>query len=284
MKKSMFANATLASVLSLVLAASAAHAADALSNDRNQAQSERPGVATGVVASDSEAMRDAKTAAIKADRNLRANADEFRAFLQGNDPKAPLEPVVIRRDMTAEAMLDADVVDANGKKVAEVEDILINSKGRPDKIVVADGGMMGIGAKKAAFDFGTVKTTNTDGKQVVSVSEDMLKKAPEFSYDADDAGKENTMVKAASTASVKKILDGHIVDAKGDKVADIENVAFNGTDTQLIVKFNDTFGMGGDLAAMNIGSLERVDNSGEVNYRLSDAQSAKFKNYKAAVE
>lgn len=284
MKKNLFLNATLASVLSVVMAASVAHAADALSNDRNQAQSERAGVATGIAAGDSKTMREAKTAAINADRNLRANADEFRAFLQGNDPKAPLEPVVIRRESTAESMLDKDVVNANGKKVAEVEDILINSNGRPEKVIVADGGMMGIGAKKVAFDYSAVKTIRTDGKQVVSVSEDMIKNAPKFSYDADDAGKDNTTVKPASTASVKQILDGHIIDAKGDKVADIQNVAFTNTDTQLIVKFNDTFGMGGDLAAMSLGSLERVDNKGEVNYRLSEAQTAKFKNYKAAVE
>ena len=42
--------------------------------------------------------------------------------------------------------------------------------------------------------------------------------------------------------------------------------------------------MGGDLAAMNLSSLQRADNNGEVNYRLNEAQTAQFKNYKAAVE
>lgn len=284
MKKSMIANAALASVLTMVLAVSAAHAESAAPTSHNQTQNERAGVKTGIVADDSQAMRDVKKGLARADVNTRESMDEFRAFLSGNDPKKPLEPITIRRDQTAENMIDKDVVDANGKKVAKVDDILIDSNGHPDKVIVADGGVLGVGAKKAAFDYDAVKTKNADGKRVISMSEDMIKKAPEFSYDAKDAGKSGTVVQPASTASVKEIMDGHILDAKGDKVADIENVAFNGNDTQLIVKFNDTFGMGGDLAAMNLSSLQRADNNGEVNYRLNEAQTAQFKNYKAAVE
>lgn len=280
MKKTTFANATLASVLTLVLTMSAAHAE---TNAPSQ-NAERPGVATGITASDSEAVVDAKTGAIKADNAMRETADDIRAFLSGNDdPKTPLQPVVIRRDATAESLLARDVVDAEGKKIATVNDILIDTNGRPDKLIVADGGVMGVGAKKAAFDYDAVSTRNVDGKTVVSMDKATLDKAPEFSYDRKDADAKTT-VQPATSASVREILDGHIVDAKGDKVADIQNVAFNGGDTQLIVKFNDTFGMGGNLAAMNLDTLKRVDNDGEVNYRLSEAQSTKFKNYKAAVE
>ncbi len=276
MKKATLANATLASVLSFVLAVGAASAAstDAKVDAKITHQTtERPGVATGVKADDSAAMRDTKEALANADKSMRQGADEIRAFLSGNDPKKPLEPVVIRRDATAEAMLKTDVLDANGNKVATVDDILLDDNGRPTKVIVAQGGVMGVGAKKAAFDYSTVTPTTHDGKRVLQgLSEASIKQAPE------------AQEPAANTASVREILDGSIVDSKGDKVAAIENVAFNGSNTQLIVKFNDTFGMGGDLAAMNVGSLERVDNNGEVNYRLSDAQSAKFKNYKAAVE
>lgn len=269
MKKSTIANATLASVLTVVLAIGAANA-ETTNGTQN---AEHPGVKTGVVADDSKAMRDTKHALKDANASMREGADEIRAFLSGNDPKAPLKPVVIKRDQTAEVMLKTDVVDANGKKVATVDDILLDDNGRPDQVIVAKGGVMGVGAKKASFDYSAVTPSTHDGKRVVTgLSETTIEQAPEVT------------TPAANTASVREILDGSIVDAKGDKVAAIENVAFNGGDTQLIVKFNDTFGMGGDLAAMNVGTLERVNKDGEVNYRLSEAQSAKFKNYKAAVE
>lgn len=269
MKKATIANATLASVLSMVLAIGVAHA-DTTTGMQNP---ERPGVATGVVADDGQTMRDTKQALKNADHSMRQGADEIRAFLSGNDPKEPLKPVVIKREQTAEVMLKTDVLDANGKKVATVDDILLDANGQPTQVIVAKGGVMGVGGKKAAFDYSAVTPATHDGKRVVTgLSEASIDQAPEATEPA------------ANTASVREILDGHIVDAKGDKVAAIENVAFNGGDTQLIVKFNDTFGMGGDLAAMDVDSLERVDNKGEVNYRLSEAQSAKFKNYKAAVE
>lgn len=269
MTKATIAHATLASVLSVVLAVGAAHA-ESTSPVQNP---ERAGVATGIVADDGKDMRETKHALTEADHSMREGADEIRAFLSGNDPKAPLKPVVIRRDQTAEAMLKNDVVDANGKKVATIDDILLDNNGRPSQVIVSQGGVMGVGTKKASFDYSSVKSTTQDGKRVVTgLSESSIKQAPEAKQPA------------ANTASVREILDGSIVDSKGDKVAAIENVAFNGNDTQLIVKFNDTFGMGGDLAAMNVGSLERVNNDGEVNYRLSEAQTAKFKNYKAAVE
>ncbi len=281
MKMTTLANTTLASVLTLVLAVSAAQA----ETTGGMQNAERPGVATGLERNDKPATRDAKQGMIKADNSMRDTADEIKAFLSGNDdPKTPLEPVVIRRDTTAEAVLTRDVVDADGKKYASVSDILINERGNPDKLIIADAGVMGLGAKKAAFDYDSLSTRTVDGKTVVSLNKDALQRAPDFSYDRDDRNEKNTQVQATSNASVREILDGHLVDAKGDKVAAIENVAFNGGNTQLIVKFNDTFGMGGNLAAMNLNSLERVDNDGEVNYRLSDAQTAKFKNYKAAVE
>lgn len=269
MKKSTIANATLASVMTMALAMGAAHA------ETNTAKQnpERPGVSTGIVADDSHEMRETKKAIANADRSMREGADEIRAFLSGNDPKAPLQPVVIRRDMTAEAMLDTDVVDANGKTVAHVDDILLDSNGKPTKVIVSEGGVLGLGTKKAAFDYSDVKPVTKDGKHVVTgLTEASIEKAPE------------AQKPAANTASVNDILDGAILDDKGTKVASIENVAFNGNDTQLIIKFNDTFGMGGDLAAMNVGALERVNGTSEVNYRLSEAQTAKFKNYKAAVE
>ena len=281
MKKSIYAQATLASVMTMVLAVSAAHA----ETTNGMQNSEHPGVATGVESNDTKATRNVKEGLIKADASMRNTADDIQAFLSGSDdPKAPLKPVVIRRDTTAESLLKRDVVDANGDKFASVNDILVDESGRPDKLIIADSGVLGLGAKKAAFDYSDVSTKTVDGKTVVSMNKQTLETAPEFSYDVKDADKANTVVQGAQSASVREILDGHIVDARGDKVAAIENVAFNGNETQLIVKFNDTFGMGGNLAAMNIGSLERVDNDGEVNYRLSDAQTAKFKNYKAGVE
>lgn len=270
MKSTSFVKTTVVSAFALMIAVGSAQAE--ISN--GSLNKNHPGVETGTTPSDSPETRNVKESLIKADSAMREGADEIRAFFAGDAADAKFEPVVFRRDITAEAMLDTDVVDAQGKKIAKVDDILLDSKGRPTKVIVSEGGVMGVGDKKAAFDYGAVKTTtNKDGERVVTgLSEQSIKQEPK------------APATTAEGASVNAVLDGSILDNQGEAVADIENLAFNGGDSQLIVKFNDTFGMGGDLAAIRLNSLERVDTDGKVNYRLSAAQTTKFKSYKAAVE
>lgn len=282
-------NLTLASVLALVLAAGSAYAASDMkaepvldsnvsANGKVMTQSDR----TDPAAREGDAIDNTQDGLTKADSAMRDTADDIKAFFSGDGTKEAVKPVTIRRSTTADAMIGQDIVNAKGEKIAKVKDILVDSKGNPTTVIVSDGGMLGIGDKLAAFDYGRVRSQDKDGNVHMNLTEGMIKDATKFSYDEKDAATAKVLPKNSS--SVDEILDGSILDAKGDKVADIENVAFDGANTKLIVKFNDTFGLGGDLAALNLKSLERVDNDGEVNYRMSANQSDKFKNYKKAVE
>lgn len=276
---------TVASVIAAIMATSAAFAANS-----NEASMKSNVQANGKVMTqadrdtgrEGDVVDDVQDGLTTADSKMRNAADEIRLIASGDADKDPVTTTTVRRSATADAMIGEDIVNQQGKKVATIKDIVVDQNGKPSSVIVSDGGLLGIGDKLAAFDYSRVQTQQKDGNVVMNLSEDMIKDASKFSYDADDAP--DAKVMPAGSASVDKILDGHILDANGDKIGAIDNVAFSGANTQLIVKFNDTFGLGGDLAAVNMRSLERVENDGEVNFRMSANQATKFKNYKKAVE
>lgn len=225
------------------------------------------------------AMRDVQNGLANADRNMRETADDIRAFVLGDKPGDDMKPVTISRKTTVEGLLKQDIIGSDGKKIATVKDIVVDKNGKAQYVVVSDGGVLGIGNKLAAFDYGRVVAQQKDGDVVMSLSQDMIDRAKEFSYDADDAGKDKII--PADSVSVNDILDGHILDSRGEKVADIDNLTIeNGNAARLVVSFNKTFGLGGDLAALEYGSLKPVVNDGEVNFQLTGEQTESFRAFK----
>lgn len=213
-----------------------------------------------------------------AGREMREAASEIRAFFA--DEKEPMpKSVTYMRDASADAILDRDVTTPAGRKIAEVEDIIIDQSGAPSKLVIAKGGFLGINERLSTLDYEMAKTEQVNGKKAMVLPETAVQDAPKFSYDPAAQGAQTI---AAGNSSVKEIMGGHVVDESGEKVADIENVVFDGKDTKLIIKFNRTLGFGGDLGAMSLRALERVEEAdGKVNYRMSANQAAKFKTIEA---
>ena len=264
---------TAVSVIALMLAA------PAFAADATQA-SEDPGVSTS---SDANATTGVKGGLNKASAEMRETADDIKAFLMGKDADSKLEPVLIHKDRTAHGIIDATVVDPKGAKIATVKDIIMDKDGRAILIVVSDGGLLGIGDKVAAFNYDKVIAQGADGKVVMALTQDMIDHAKDFSYDPKDWAK--VKVIPENSVSTKELLKGNVLDNDGKKVASIENVYFrSGEASQLIVGFDKTFGMGGDLAALDYGSLEPVRNGKTTDFRLSPNQTAQFKSFKKSVE
>lgn len=220
----------------------------------------------------------------KADANIRETADDIKAFIVGEKDKGTtFKPVKIRHNVTAEGMLGETIVTTKGESIAEVKDIIINKSGHASKVIVSDGGLLGIGDKVAAFDYGSVITQKKNGEVVMAINEKMIDKANDFSYDRDDY--QDAEVLKTNSVSVNKALDAHVYDSAGNQVADVENISFtNGKADQLIVSFNKKLGMGGDLAALDYNALkaERGED-GAVKFRLSEAQSNRFDQFKKAM-
>ncbi|MGE3782951.1 MAG: PRC-barrel domain-containing protein, partial [Alphaproteobacteria bacterium] len=80
-----------------------------------------------------------------------------------------------------EKFIGKDVYGADGKKVGELNNLLINSDGRVRAGVVEFGGFLGIGNHKVAVPWNEM---NTQGDRLtVNMTEDQIKSAPNWSKD-----------------------------------------------------------------------------------------------------
>src|SRR5690606_18333733 len=136
--------------------------------------------------------------------------------------------------------------DAKGAKIATVKDIILDKNGKAVLVIVSDGGVLGIGDKVAAFNYSKVVAQKPDGNVVMSLSQDMVNHAKDFSYDQKDWAKAKVIPQGS--LSVNSLLEGNMLNSKGEKVADIENIYLRNSDaSQIIVGFNKTLGVGGDI-------------------------------------
>jgi sporulation protein YlmC with PRC-barrel domain len=281
---------SLASVIALVLSVSAVYAASPSKNVDAGTQTQRAadnydnGPATAdTVREDREAAaqpksqttKDIQRGLNKADRKMRAAADDVKAFFVDDDGKPSAEAVIYAKSGTAKAMLGADVLDPNGKDIAKVKDIIIDADGNATHVIVSDGGVLGIGDKLAAFEYGKVAGMNDKGDVRMALTQDMIDNAKEFSYDKDD---KDAKVIPAGSFSVDEILDGELRDERGSKVAGIDNLSIkNGKADSVIVKYHKKMSVKGEYAALSFASLEKTRNAmGSVDLRMNAAQSAHF--------
>jgi sporulation protein YlmC with PRC-barrel domain len=233
-------------------------------------------------ASDDSVLGNVKSGLTKADAGLRDTADDIKVFFIGKTANHRLEPTLIHSSMTAHGLIGEKIVNAKGERVATVQDIIVNKYGRAILVVVSDGGVLGIGGKVAAFDYNKVVTQNGGGRVSIALSQDMVTHAADFSYDEKDWAKAKVI--PAGSISVNDLLKGNVIDNNGKKVADIENVYLRNADvSQIIVGFNKTIGMGGDLAALDYDDLQMVRKNDDLDFKLTSNQTAQFKSFKTSV-
>jgi uncharacterized protein YrrD len=207
---------------------------------------------------------------------------DIKAFFVGSNDEAGLAPVAIQHNMTAKGLVGQDVVNEKGEKVATVKDIIIGANGKAILLVVADNGFLGIGKKVAAFDYNRIVTQRYDGDVVMVMSQDMIKRAADFSYDQKDWAK--SKVAPEGSVSTNLLLGGDVLDHTGEKMASIENVYFrNAAVTQIIVGFHKTLGIGGDTVSFDYDNLKMVQKDDKIHFQLTPNQSAHFKRYQESI-
>ncbi|MBU6234731.1 MAG: PRC-barrel domain-containing protein [Alphaproteobacteria bacterium] len=182
--------------------------------------------------------------------------------------------------MSATGMLNKPVYNAAGKKIATVKDIILDENGQAQMVIISDGGILGVGDKLTAFDYGLITKLDANGDVIMPVSEDMIAKAAAFSYDNSEAS-DSVHVIPAGGYSALALLKGNLVDFRGEKVANIENIEFlNGGKARVIFAYDQTMGVGGRTAAFDFGDLTLVRKEGsEVDFRMNSDQSAKFEEF-----
>lgn len=220
-----------------------------------------------------------------------AYEDIKRAMVDDQAKKITIGNTTIDHRMTANGIIGESVLNTNGDKIAKVHDIIVDSEGEAEYVVVSDGGFVGIGDKLAAFSYETIVSRQADGDVIMPLTEDSIKKASEFSYDVKDTGKANVAVIPSGGYSMNEILKADLIGTKNQAVAHVENVSFrNGEADKLIVAFDQKLGLGGEKAAIDFDDVQLVQSGtakagvkADLDFKLNANQIGQFENYKKSV-
>ncbi len=206
----------------------------------------------------------------------------IKVFFSGFNENQSLEPILIRQNMTAHGLLGESVMNQKNEKIAVVNDIILDKMGNAVLVVLSDKGFLGIGNKLAAFDYKNVISQDKDGDVTMTLTQGMIDRASDFSYDRKDWAKAKII--PTDSMSTNVLLRGSLYDNMGHTLANIENIYFrSGEASQVIVGFNKTLGMGGNLATLDFKDLEIVRREGQVNFKLSAKQTDLFKKFEKSV-
>lgn len=102
----------------------------------------------------------------------------------------------------ASTIMGADIINASGEDVGEVNDLVITDQGQVTGVVIGVGGFLGVGQKDVALEMSRVQTsTDEDGDLVFTINEteDALKNAPAFET-AEDQERERDRTASAAQA------------------------------------------------------------------------------------
>jgi len=219
-----------------------------------------------------------------ADKAKVATKDKYqdvKAYFNNDKDLSATSSINVSERNTADAIIGTGVQDANGKSAGKIHDIIVDKDGNAQWVIIEDGGVLGLGSKLVAFDYGVIDGWNKSNDAVVKLTEAQIKAAQGFEYEAPKNSDKKVTVLPADRYSVKKILDAKVIGTDGKKIADVDEVAFDGNAAKyLIVDFDKVLGMGGDKAALNMDALNLVNDNGKYSFKLDSQQTAQFENYK----
>ncbi len=223
-----------------------------------------------------------KQDSITRNSSAKSVSKDIKVFFAGLHENQSLEPILIRRNMTAHGLIGEPVMNQADQRIATVNDIIVDKSGNAILVVVSDKGFLGIGNKLAAFDYKNVISQNQDGEVTMLLTQNMIDRASDFSYDRRDWAKAKII--PADSISTNALMNGYLYDSMDKKLAGIENIYFrSGESSQVIVGFNKTLGMGGNLAALDFKDLQIMKKSDRVDLKLSSKQSDLFRNFEKSV-
>ncbi len=253
-------------------------------NSYDKTQAEK---STGDFSKDVEnAVDDVSEAASSAAKSVSDTAkDTYKSakkMFSDSNSGADVEKVTYDTNATATGIIGNPVMNYDGDFVANISDIILDENGQASMVIMADGAFTGIG-KLVAFDYGKVMNRDEDGDFVAPLTEEMIDSARAFSYDATNANdKVQTMPKEGY--SVNALLDGELVDAKGETLAEIDDLVFvEGRASDVVVGFGQILGMGGEQAIIAFKDANMKQNDDSVDFKLSANQARDFKAYKKTI-
>lgn len=234
-------------------------------------------------ASSGDISKDAKAAWKDIKHDAKEASKEIKAFFVGEDESVPAKEMSFVRASSASGIIGAPVYNGKKERVGTVKDIIVNSTGQADMVVIADGEFPGFDGKLVAFPFADISKQEPSGDVIAPISEATIKAASEFAY-TPDTGKTTVRSIPEGGYSVAKILDGNILSSTKEKVGSVDDVYFKGGKASMvIIGFDKIMGMGGKNVVADFGPTTIVRDADTLDVQLSPKQSASLAKYKTVV-
>ena len=111
-----------------------------------------------------------------ADATVKSNAMTYQSY----DKNRSAFTGRIATNMSGDDLIGTDIVDRTGKNVGEISDLLVDSQGNVNHVLVDVGGFLGIGERTVALDLRQLTPEQGSGDALVtSMTEAQLKALPE---------------------------------------------------------------------------------------------------------
>lgn len=178
--------ATVSGIALLFGAASMAGAADKTMQDK----AAQPGTTTGAgTMSDTESKSLKKatpdtTAPGRSDagtmsgtRSSSASDAQMRSY---EDNKQDLAGVTVSGGLSADKLIGAEVVNASGEEIGEIEDLVVGSDNKVSQAIVEVGGFLGIGSKFVAVDIDKLQANSKGDGFMSNLTKEQLKTNAEY--------------------------------------------------------------------------------------------------------
>jgi sporulation protein YlmC with PRC-barrel domain len=95
-------------------------------------------------------------------------------------PAEAVIPAQAADQLRADTLIGMDVFDTNGDKVGQVKDILFNEDGQAAGVVLAVGGVLGVGAKSVGLNWSEVDVQPSEEVVKIQYNKGQLEAAPDF--------------------------------------------------------------------------------------------------------
>ncbi len=224
-----------------------------------------------------QTKKDASEAAEKVSEAAEDTYNDVKEALD-DDNTASMAPINVDQKMTAAGMIGQPVYNAKGERVAKIKDIILDQNGNAQMVVLADGDFTGLG-KTVAYDYSILTKRSADGDVIAPISEEMIDKAANFSYDPQEKD-EKVRVMPSTGYSVAAILDGELVNPAGETLGNIDNVVFrNAHAAQIVVGYGGVAGVGEKQAAISFEEADLVRNGDSIDFKLSANEAKEFTAY-----
>jgi sporulation protein YlmC with PRC-barrel domain len=166
----------IATVSGIALLFGAAGAATAAGDKTMQDKTVQPGATqTQSEMNKSPSMKDRATSMDK--RSSSAAASDMRSY---EDNKDLFAGATGPGGMSADKLIGADVVNASGEEIGEIEDLVIGPDNKITKAIVEVGGFLGIGSKFVAVDVDQLQANSKGDGYMSALTKAQLKTNAEY--------------------------------------------------------------------------------------------------------